>query len=82
MKVSIGSKIVDGPWGGGNLFVKNLSNYLIELGHDVIYDLSESDIDLILLTDPRSRESSSTFNHNEINLYKIYKSSCLCSSKN
>ena len=71
MKVSIGSKIVEGPWGGGNLFVKNLSNYLLNLGHKVIYDLSEPDIDLILLTDPRSRrESSSTFNHIEINLYK------------
>ena len=71
MKVSIGSKIVEGPWGGGNLFVKNLSNYLLNLGHEVIYDLSEQDVDLILLTDPRSRrESSSTFNHIEINLYK------------
>ena len=73
MKVSIGSKIVEGPWGGGNLFVKNLSNYLLNLGHEVIYDLSEPDVDLILLTDPRSRrESSSTFNHIEINLYKKY----------
>lgn len=73
MKVSIGSKIVDGPWGGGNLFVKNLSSYLKNLGHTVIYDLAESDIDLILLTDPRSRrESSSTFNHNEIKLYKQF----------
>ena len=27
MKVSIGSKIFEGPWGGGNLFVKNLANY-------------------------------------------------------
>jgi glycosyltransferase involved in cell wall biosynthesis len=73
MKVSIGSKIVEGPWGGGNLFVKNLSSYLKELGHEVIYDLSESDIDLILLTDPRSRrESSSTFNHEDINKYKKF----------
>ena len=24
MKISIGSKIIEGPWGGGNLFVKNL----------------------------------------------------------
>ena len=73
MKISIGSKIVEGPWGGGNLFVKNLSNYLTKLGHKVIYDLSEPDIDLILLTDPRSRrESSSTFNHNDILKYKKY----------
>ena len=73
MKISIGSKIVEGPWGGGNLFAINLSNYLNKLGHDVIYDLSESDIDLILLTDPRSRsESSSTFNHIEIKKYIEY----------
>lgn len=73
MKISIGSKIVEGPWGGGNLFVKNLSHYLIKKGHDVIYDLAESDIDLILLTDPRSRkESSSTFNHLDILKYKKF----------
>ena len=26
MKISIGAKIIDGPWGGGNLFFKNLQN--------------------------------------------------------
>tara|TARA_B100000925_G_scaffold50842_1_gene33109 strand:- start:217 stop:1317 length:1101 start_codon:yes stop_codon:yes gene_type:complete len=73
MKVSIGSKIVKGPWGGGNLFAINLSNYLIEKGHDVVYDLTDNDIDLILLTDPRSRrESSSTFNHKDVLKYKKY----------
>ena len=73
MKVSIGSKIVEGPWGGGNLFAINLSNYLLERGHSVLYDLTEPDIDLILLTDPRSRsESSSTFNHIEIEKYKKF----------
>jgi hypothetical protein len=73
MKISIGSKIVEGPWGGGNLFVKNLSSFLNSLDHKVIYDLSEPDIDLILLTDPRSRrESSSTFNHEDINIYKKF----------
>lgn len=73
MKVSIGSKIVEGPWGGGNLFVKNLTSYLLKNGHSVVYDLSDSDIDLILLTDPRSRkESSSTFNHKEIKIYQKY----------
>ena len=70
MKISIGSKIIEGPWGGGNLFVKNLSEYLIKNNHEVIYDLSEPDIDLILLTDPRSRkESSSSFNHIEISFF-------------
>ena len=73
MKVSIGSKIVVGPWGGGNLFAINLSNYLLNNGHEVVYDLTAKDIDLILLTDPRSRsESSSTFNHKDIKQYKKY----------
>lgn len=73
MKISIGSRVVDGPWGGGNLFVKNLSNFLKENGHKVIYDLADSDIDLILLTDPRSRkESTSTYNHEDIYKYKKY----------
>lgn len=73
MKISIGSKIVNGPWGGGNLFVKNLTNFLQKNGHEVIYDLGDRDIDLILLTDPRSRkESSSTFNHQDIQSYKKY----------
>ena len=73
MKISIGSRIVNGPWGGGNLFVKNLTNYLVKRGHKVIFDLADRDIDLILLTDPRSRkESSSAFNHLEINEYRKY----------
>jgi len=73
MKISIGSKVVEGPWGGGNLFVKNLAKYLTSKGHKVIYDLCEPEIDLILLTDPRNKlKSSSTFNHNEIKKYKKY----------
>ena len=73
MKISIGSKIVQGPWGGGNLFAINISNFLKNKGHEVYYDLSDPNLDLILLTDPRSRsESSSTFNHIEIERYKKY----------
>lgn len=73
MKVSIGSKIVNGPWGGGNLFVMNLTNYLRMQGHEVIYDLCDSNIDVILLTDPRKKNnSSSKFNHKDIHMYKKY----------
>ena len=73
MKISIGSRIINGPWGGGNLFVINLTKYLENNGHIVIDNLSHSDIDLILLTDPRSRnESTSTFNHIDIANYKKY----------
>ncbi len=73
MKVSIGSRIINGPWGGGNLFVVNLKKYLQQNGHSVIHDLCDKDIDIILLTDPRSRkESSSTFNHEDIKQYKKF----------
>ena len=73
MKISIGSRIISGPWGGGNLFVVNLSKYLIKQGHKVVYDLSHKDIDLILLTDPRSKkESTSRFNHFDIVKYKKF----------
>ena len=53
LKVSIGTNIQDGPWGGGNLFAVNLSRYLKNKGHEVIYDLDDRDIDIILLTEPR-----------------------------
>ena len=71
MKVSIGSKIVNGPWGGGNLFVKNLSNFLINNGHDVIYDLSDKDIDLILLTDQEVEKN--LHQHLTIRILKVIK---------
>ena len=53
MKVSIGAYIKEGPWGGGNLFFKNLKIYLESKGHKVINHLLDDDIDIILLTDPR-----------------------------
>ena len=54
MKICIGSNIVDGLGGGGNLFLKNLKNYLIENNIEVVFNLDDKDIDLILFTDPRS----------------------------
>ena len=72
MKISIGAKTFDGPWGGGNLFVKNLAEYLRSKGHKVCFDLYSDDLDLILLTDPRKTSSSSAFTHKEIINYKKY----------
>ena len=72
MKISIGSKIFDGPWGGGNLFVKNFSEYLQRQGVDVVYDLYDQDIDVIILMDPRKSSYSSTFTHVDIHNYRKY----------
>ena len=72
MKVSIGSKFVDGPFGGGNLFVKNLSKYLIKNGVNVVNDLSDSDIDIILIINPLKSSEMSTFNHLDAYYYKQF----------
>lgn len=75
MKISIGTKIRNGPWGGGNLFAINLKNYLESKGHLVYLDLSENDLDLILITEPRRTSESSAFTHDEINSYLKYVNS-------
>ena len=75
MKISIGTNIKDGPWGGGNLFAINLTNYLISQGHKVISNLEDDDIDIILLTEPRKTSESSAFTHIDVNDYLNYKNS-------
>ena len=73
MKVSIGTNLKDGPWGGGNLFAINLSNFLKDKDHDVVFDLFDDDIDIILLTEPRKTSESSAFTHIDVNNYLKYK---------
>ena len=69
MKISIGSQIIDGPYGGGNEFIKNLSIYFESMNHIVLNDLSSNDIDLILLTNPLPDSETSTFNNFDIDFY-------------
>ena len=73
MKVSIGTNVKDGPWGGGNLFAINLTNYLKEYNHEVVYNLDDNDIDIILLTEPRKTSESSAFTHLDVNNYLKFK---------
>ena len=61
MKISFGSKIINGPYGGGNNFIKNLKQFLEEKGHVVVTDLKDNDIDIILLTNPLIDSETSTF---------------------
>ena len=72
MKVSIGTKIKDGPWGGGNLFAINLKNYLEKNNYEVVYNLEDDDIDIILLTEPRRTSESSMFTHIDILKYRQF----------
>ena len=65
MKIALGSKIYNQPWGGGNLFIKNLSEYLTENSHSISFNLFQKDIDVILLS-----SQNATFNHRDIYFYK------------
>jgi len=72
MKISIGTRIKDGPWGGGNLFAINLRDFLEKAGHEVVYDLEDDDIDIILITEPRRTSESSAFTSTEVKNYLRY----------
>ena len=72
MKISIGTNIKDGPWGGGNLFALNLMDHLKKNGHKVVNNLQDDDIDLVLITEPRRTSESSAFTHLDVLNYLKY----------
>jgi len=72
MKISIGTNIKEGPWGGGNLFAINLIEYLTKKNHEVINHLLDDDIDLILITEPRRTSESSAYTHLDVIDYIKY----------
>ena len=72
MKISIGTRIKDGPWGGGNLFAINLKKFLEKKGHKVIHNLDDEDIDIILMTEPRKTSESSAFTQIDVRNYLNY----------
>ena len=69
MKVSLGMRLRDGPWGGGNQFGRVLVQHLQERGVDVFFDLTEPDLDVIVLVDPRKHLWSPTFDDRDILAY-------------
>ena len=48
MKISIGTNIKEGPWGGGNLFAINLAKRLRSKGNEVFFNLNEKDLDKLI----------------------------------
>jgi len=73
MKIALGQKIHLGPWGGGNNFIISLVEHLQRNGHTVVNELKDDDIDIILLTDPRRRNPTTSFIANDIFNYLIFK---------
>lgn len=61
MKVAIGSRPYDGPWGGGNRFINALRDALVSEEHTVVHSLADPDIDIILIVDPRLRSPNVCF---------------------
>lgn len=76
MKIAIGYRLQNGPWGGGNQFAHSLTAYLEGCGHIVRFDLCDGDIDLILLTDPRCRVANVSFGAGAILRYLL-----MCNSR-
>jgi len=75
MKISIGYKVFEKPWGGGNQFVRSLIMSLKTKGFDVINHLNDNDIDIILIIDPRSNHPNVTFTPAAIIRYLLFKNS-------
>ncbi|NQV89876.1 glycosyltransferase [Candidatus Uhrbacteria bacterium] len=69
MKIAIGMNLQAGSFGGGNQFATLLTDHLRKLGHEVFFDLTQPDLDLILMTDPRTRLKSVAFGPIEIMQY-------------
>jgi len=61
MKVAIGTRPHEGPWGGGNRFVTSLRDALVKCGHQVAHDLAKPDIDILVIVDPRFRSPHVSF---------------------
>ena len=66
LKISLNVEYKNGPWGGGNLFIANLTDFLESKGHVVIFDLFDSDIDIILIIDPRMLSESVMYSVKDI----------------
>jgi len=53
MKICFTLKPIATSYGGGNQFVQNMTKYIKSLNHKVVYNLNDSDVDVIFIIDPR-----------------------------
>ena len=73
MKVAIGYRVQEGPWGGGNRFVAALVEGLRMAGHGVVHDLRDGDIDVVLIVDPRARNLAIPFTVGRVARYLLWR---------
>lgn len=60
MKIAINTRPHAGPWGGGNRFVVAINEALAAGGHEAVTTL-DSDVDAVVIVDPRARNPLVTF---------------------
>jgi hypothetical protein len=69
LKIAVNFNTTNSPTGGGNGFVNALTGFISARGHSVISTLNESDVDLILIIDPRSNHQNLSFSVRDIIKY-------------
>ena len=72
MKIAIGYHLKPNSWGGGNQFAHSLVKKARARGYEITFDLKDNDIDLILLTDPRSFNDGISFGTFQILKYIFF----------
>ena len=73
MKISIGMRLTDDAWGGGNRFGRSLTDDLAHRGCRVTHDLKDDDLDIILLAEPDARLRVSAYDHHDILRYLLFR---------
>ena len=73
MKIALGYEIIEGSWGGGNQFANSIYRDAIAKGYSITNSLKDSDIDIILFTDPRYFNKGVAFGSLDILIYLLFK---------
>lgn len=75
IKISINSQPIKKAFGGGNQFLNNLVCYLKEKNCSISFDLEDSELDVILIIDPRKKNTLTKYSVKEIYNYLKNKNS-------
>ncbi len=73
MKIAINIRVQHKPFGGGNIFLEGLTEFLLRKNYIIKNDLKDNDIDIILILDPRFRHPASNFSIGKIYRYLKFK---------
>lgn len=73
MKIAFGYRMEDGPYGGGNSVIRSMSELLKNAGHKIVWSLADSDIDIIILVDPRLRSPNIPFSAGASLIYQAFR---------